>query len=237
MQNAEPLNRTNYIPPQNKTPYQTIGLGALLVRFGACHLPYCGVGPEGGKLPRGRAFKAHHPGRLHVGSLFFPRSARENIWWTFLPRTRTTSVGGSTRYTGVVARGTSMRSPTTEAGDRLGALPLHDVGQVWRKLQNDGASTTLLVPLWESSTWWILFVPDAAHFFEAVVDWVWLPRSEANLFVPGTTPCERDVIRPDRKVMAVRVNFLAGARFRRIFLRNRSVHGGRSVCRSRTWHR
>ena len=44
--------------------------------------------------------------------------------------------------------------------------------RVWRKLQNDGASTTVLVPLWESPTWWTLFVPDAAHFFEAVIDWV-----------------------------------------------------------------
>ncbi len=57
---------------------------------------------------------------------------------------------------------------------------------MWRKLQSDAAVATLLVPLWESATWWTLLVPDAIHFAEAVVDWVWLPRMEPALFVPGS---------------------------------------------------
>jgi len=46
-------------------------------------------------------------------------------------------------------------------------------------------TATVLVPLWRSSTWWGLLAPYGVHFFEEVVDWVWLPRGEHNLFVLG----------------------------------------------------
>ena len=55
---------------------------------------------------------------------------------------------------------------------------------------------TLLLPLWESATFWTLLVPDAIHFAEAVVDWVWLPRMEPTLFVAGFGPTGRDVTPP-----------------------------------------
>jgi hypothetical protein len=44
------------------------------------------------------------------------------------------------------------------------------VDRVWRKLHHDGATTTMLIPVWESSPWWRLVVPGEAHFPKAVVD-------------------------------------------------------------------
>ena len=111
------------------------------------------------------------------------------------------------------------------------------VGRVWRKLQYDGIIATILIPSWESATWWRLVVPDAVHFDEAVVDWVWLHRSDPALFVPGTAP-GRTIEPPDWPVMAVRIDFLAGGRDRRrIPLRDMCLRGGCNVCGRRTWHR
>ncbi len=53
-------------------------------------------------------------------------------------------------------------------------------------MERDATTATLLVPLWESATWWALLVPDPIHFAEAVVDWVWLPGMEPSLFEPGS---------------------------------------------------
>jgi hypothetical protein len=114
--------------------------------------------------------------------------------------------------------------------------PYRMVGRVWRKLQHDGVTATMLIPAWESATWWRLLVPDGVHFAEAVVDWVWLPRSDPDLFVPGTAP-GRTIEPPDWPVMAVRIDFSAGGDRRRIPLRNRCLRGGCSACGSRTWHR
>jgi hypothetical protein len=114
--------------------------------------------------------------------------------------------------------------------------PYRMVGRVWRKLQHDEGVATMLIPLWESATWWRLVVPDAAHFAEAVVDWVWLPRADPDLFVPGTAP-GRVIEPPDWPIMAVRIDFSVGGDRRRIPLRDRCVHGGCSACRCRTWHR
>jgi hypothetical protein len=114
--------------------------------------------------------------------------------------------------------------------------PYRMVGRVWRKLQHDGVTATMLIPAWESATWWRLLVPDGVHFAEAVVDWVWLPRSDPDLFVPGTAP-GRTIEPPDWPVMAVRIDFSAGGDRRRIPLRDRCLRGGCSACGSRTWHR
>ena len=46
----------------------------------------------------------------------------------------------------------------------------------------------MLIPPWESATWWRLVVPDGVHFDEALVFWMWLPRSDPDPFVPGTSP-------------------------------------------------
>jgi hypothetical protein len=75
-------------------------------------------------------------------------------------------------------------------------------------------------------------VPDAIYFTEAVVDWVWLPKMEPTLFVPGVGPNGRDVTPPDWPFMAVRVDFSDGATLRRIPLRERWVRGGCDACRS-----
>jgi hypothetical protein len=115
--------------------------------------------------------------------------------------------------------------------------PYRLLGRVWRKLKHDGATATVLVPLWESATWWGLVVPDGAHFSEEVVDWVWLPRDDPNLFVPGSAPGGQEIVPPDWPVMAVRVDFSAGGDRRRIPLRGRCIHGGCDACRCRSWHR
>ena len=59
---------------------------------------------------------------------------------------------------------------------------------VWRKRQSDATAATLLIPMWGPATWWTLLVPDAIHFAEAVVDWVWLSMMEPTLFVPEVGP-------------------------------------------------
>ena len=55
----------------------------------------------------------------------------------------------------------------------------------------------MLVPLWESATWWTLLVLDAIHFAKAVVDWVWLPWMEPALFEPGVGLAGKDGVPPD----------------------------------------
>ena len=55
----------------------------------------------------------------------------------------------------------------------------------------------MLVPLWESATWWEIVVPDAAHFSEEVVDWVRLPKGDPSLFIPGRAMGGREVFPPD----------------------------------------
>jgi hypothetical protein len=97
------------------------------------------------------------------------------------------------------------------------------LGKVWRKLERDAAIATLLVPLWELATWWTLVVPNAINIAEAVVDWVWLPKTLLSVFVPGFGPGVRNVIPPDRLIMAVRVDFSAGADLHRIPLRDMCV--------------
>ena len=115
--------------------------------------------------------------------------------------------------------------------------PYRLLGRVWRKLRGDGTVATVLVPLWRSSTWWGLLAPDGVHFCEEVVDWVWLPRGEQSLFVPGSGPGGKDVVPPDWPVMAVRVDFSPGGDRRRIPLHERCVQGGCDACRSHAWHR
>ncbi len=64
-------------------------------------------------------------------------------------------------------------------------------------------------------------VPAVIHFAEAVVDWVWLPMLEPNLFVPGVGPAGRDVTPPDWPIMVVRVDLSVGTILRRIRLSRR----------------
>ena len=71
------------------------------------------------------------------------------------------------------------------------------LGRACRKLLNDGAISTVVVPLWQSSTWLGLFDPDGVHFAKEVVDWVWFPREEHIFFVTGSCPGGKDVVPPD----------------------------------------
>ena len=65
-------------------------------------------------------------------------------------------------------------------------MPLAGCGG--RALREHQAVFTLLVPMWESSTWWHLVIPDGPHLSEYVGDWVWLPRGDPNLFIGGQAP-------------------------------------------------
>jgi hypothetical protein len=115
--------------------------------------------------------------------------------------------------------------------------PYRVLGRVWRKLRSDGARATILVPLWESATWWGLLAPDGVHLSEEVIDGVWLDRSVPDLFVPGTAPGGRAVAPPDWHVMAVRVDFSAGRRHVKTSRQDRCTRGGCAACRCRSWHR
>ena len=96
---------------------------------------------------------------------------------------------------------------------------------------------TMIVPLWESSIWWGMVVPDSLHLDYEVVDWVWLVCSDPDLFVPGSAPGGRAVVPPDWPLLAVRVDFSEAGANRRISLRDRCLKGGCGVCRSISWHR
>ncbi len=94
----------------------------------------------------------------------------------------------------------------------------------------------MLIPLWESAPWWQLVCPDAAHFAECVVDWVWLHRDDLALFVAGTTP-GRAVLTPDWQFMAVRTDFSGGTSAGTLGKRERCIRGGCPACGSLSWRR
>jgi len=117
--------------------------------------------------------------------------------------------------------------------------PFRSVGQVWRKLRSSLASATILVPLWWSATWWNLIAPDSSHLSEFVVDWVWLPRHDRELFLPspGTGLAVRDVPPASWSVLAVRVDFSLSPSSPPLRQRDRCLYGGCRSCASRSWHR
>jgi len=84
--------------------------------------------------------------------------------------------------------------------------PYMDIGRVWRALREQQVVATALFPMWESSTWWHLAVPDGRHLSEFVVDWMWLPRGDPDLFIGGTAS-GRTVLPPNSHLMAIRVDF------------------------------
>ena len=67
--------------------------------------------------------------------------------------------------------------------------------------------------------------PDACHFAECVVGWVWLPMDDPSLFLAGTTP-GRAVLPPDWKFMAARLDFRGGTTVGAIGKRERCIRGG-----------
>ena len=85
--------------------------------------------------------------------------------------------------------------------------PFQIIGKIWRKLKEQRAKATIIVPLWTSATWWHLIAPDAIHLSEIVVDWMWLPRNDPSLFVSGQTPGGRVISPPDCQAKALWVDF------------------------------
>jgi hypothetical protein len=85
-------------------------------------------------------------------------------------------------------------------------VPYKTIGRLRRALREQQTIATLLIPMWESSTWWHLVVPDGPHLFEYVVDWVWLPRGDPYLFIGGHAP-SHTILPPNWPLMAVRIEF------------------------------
>ncbi len=96
---------------------------------------------------------------------------------------------------------------------------------------------TIIVPFLESATWWELVVPDSAHLANEVVDWVWLDRSDPDLFVPRSAPGGRAVVPPDWSILADRVHFSEAGAHRSIPFCDRCFKGGCGACRGRSWPR
>jgi hypothetical protein len=115
--------------------------------------------------------------------------------------------------------------------------PFRIIGKIWRKLSDQRAKATIIAPLWTSSIWWHLIVPDAIYLSNHVVDWMWLPRNDASLFVPGQTPGGRVVFPPDWQVMAFRVDFSSNQPACVLSKRERCIHEGCYACASNTWKR
>ena len=63
--------------------------------------------------------------------------------------------------------------------------PFRLIGDVLRHLEACGAAATIIVPYWPTSTWWYLLAGDTIHLADFVVDWLWLPRHDRALFIPG----------------------------------------------------
>jgi hypothetical protein len=115
--------------------------------------------------------------------------------------------------------------------------PFRLIGKIWRKLSDQRAKATIIVPIWTSSTWWHLIAPDAIHLSNHVVDWMWLPRNDASLFVLGQTPGGRVDSPPDWQVMAFRVGFSSDQPARVLSKRERCIEEGCYACESNTWRR
>ena len=109
--------------------------------------------------------------------------------------------------------------------------------RAWRKLRQKRVVAKIIVPFWDFSTWWRLVVPDSVHLANEVVDWVWLDRSDPDLFVPGSAPSGRAVVPPDLQLLAVQVDFSEAGAHRRIPLCDPCLKGGCGACRSRSWTR
>jgi hypothetical protein len=116
--------------------------------------------------------------------------------------------------------------------------PFRLIGKIWRKLSDQGAKATIIVPLWTSATWWHLIAPDAIHLSNyVVVDWMWLPRNDPSLFVLGQTPGGRVISPPDWQVMAFRVDFSSRQPSCVLSKREHCIQEGYYACASNTWRR
>jgi hypothetical protein len=115
--------------------------------------------------------------------------------------------------------------------------PFRLIGKIWRKLSDQKAKATIIIPLWSSSTWWHLIAPDAIHLSKYVVDWMWLPRNDTSTFVPGQTPGGRVIYPPDWQIMAVRVDFSSSQPSFMLSKRERCIQEGCHACACNSWRR
>jgi ribonuclease HI len=87
--------------------------------------------------------------------------------------------------------------------------PFSLMGRLWAFLRMQGASATVIAPVWRSATWWPL-VCQGATWSPAVVGAMLIPRGR-DLFVPGTAKAGRfGVGVPKWDVVALRVSFCNG---------------------------
>jgi len=116
--------------------------------------------------------------------------------------------------------------------------PFRLIGKIWRKLKEQGARATIIVPRWTSTTWWHLIAPDAIHLSKFIVDWMWLPRNDPSLFVADHTPGGRVIISPpDWQSMALLVDFSDTHPNYRLSKRDRCIQEGCHAYASNTWRR
>ena len=109
--------------------------------------------------------------------------------------------------------------------------PYRLIGRVWRTLREQAATASMLVPFWESATWWQLLTPEVGHFSDHIVDWVWLPREDPSLFCPGEAP-GGPVEPPNWPVLAIRVDFSGAGASAPLSKRDRCIGGGCFACQS-----
>jgi hypothetical protein len=100
-----------------------------------------------------------------------------------------------------------------------------------------GSKATIIVPLWTSATWWHLVAPDSVHLSKFVVDWLWVPRNDPFVFVPGSAPGGRTIPAPNWHLMALRVDFSQEPADFQLSTRDRCVQEGCRSCSSNTWRR
>ena len=115
--------------------------------------------------------------------------------------------------------------------------PFHLIGKIWRKLREQGAKATIIVPLWTSSTWRHLIAPDAIYLSKFVADWMCLPMSDPSLFVSGQTSVGRAISSPDWQIMALRVDFSANQSDYMLSKRDRCIQEDYHACAGNTWKR
>ena len=113
--------------------------------------------------------------------------------------------------------------------------PFRVIGKIWRKLKMHGSKATIIVPLWTSATWWHLVAPDSVHLSKFVVDWLWVPRNDPFVFVPGSATDGRTIPTPNWQLMALRVDFSKESADYQLSFRDRCVQEGCRSCSSNTW--
>ena len=115
--------------------------------------------------------------------------------------------------------------------------PFYLIGKIWRKLREQKAIATLIVPFWTSATLEHLIAPDAKHFSELVIDCMWLPMNDSSLFVSGKTASGCIISPPNWQTTALRVDFSSSQPNRVLSKRDRCIQEGCYACGRNNWRR